>query len=298
MSRRMSPSAQKVYGVRRVCRGWEVAPSSYYAWVARRQSKVVALRRGPRGRHSDEEIIAAVRTIFSKSPFTGEGYRKVWARLRFRGVRTSKERLRRLLRDHHLQAPVRVGKPRGPRAHDGRITTNLPNEMWGTDMTTTILTSGRQVSVFVAVDHCGLYCTGLHAAERGTRWEALEPIRQGIKETFGGFARGVANGLTLRHDHGSQYMADDFQDEITFAGLESSPAFVRAPEGNGCAEWFIRILKENLLWARSFDTVDDLQLALVDFKHFYNHHWLMGKYGNKTPAQIRMERSCSSLAAA
>src|SRR5690242_16022522 len=54
-----------------------------------------------------------------------------------------------------------------------------------------------------------------------------------------------AHGLTVRHDHGSQYMSDHFQREIAFLGIESSPAFVRAPEGNGCAERFIRTLKEN-----------------------------------------------------
>jgi putative transposase len=41
-------------------------------------------------------------------------------------------------------------------------------------------------------------------------------------------------------------MSDAFQKEIAFLGIESSPAFVRAPEGNGCAERFIRTLKENL----------------------------------------------------
>ena len=33
-----------------------------------------------------------------------------------------------------------------------------------------------------------------------------------------------------RHDHGSQYMSDDFQAEIAFLGMESSPSFVRQPE--------------------------------------------------------------------
>src|SRR5690348_17943459 len=61
-------------------------------------------------------------------------------------------------------------------------------------------------------------------------------------------------GLSVRHDHGSQYMSDAFQKELEFLGAESSPAFVRAPEGNGCAERFIRTLKENLLWVRTFDT--------------------------------------------
>jgi hypothetical protein len=41
-------------------------------------------------------------------------------------------------------------------------------------------------------------------------------------------------GLKVRHDNGSQYMSDHFQKEITFLGIESSPAFLRAPDGNGC----------------------------------------------------------------
>ena len=49
---------------------------------------------------------------------------------------------------------------------------------------------------------------------------------------------------------GSQYVSDHFQNEITFLGMTSSPAFVREPEGNGCAERFIRTLKENLSAAR------------------------------------------------
>ena len=50
---------------------------------------------------------------------------------------------------------------------------------------------------------------------------------------------GVARGLKLRHDHGSNYMSGDFQDEIEFLGIEASPCFVREPQGNGVAERFI-----------------------------------------------------------
>jgi hypothetical protein len=31
---------------------------------------------------------------------------------------------------------------------------------------------------------------------------------------------------------------------------------VREPQGNGVAERFIRTLKENLLWVRTFDTIE------------------------------------------
>ena len=296
MSRRTSASAKKRYGVRRVCKAWNISPATYYAQKKRAEGEGtdVPKKRGPKGPLSDEELVSAIREILKESKFTAEGYRKIWARLRVKGIRTSKERVRRLMGENNLLAPVRKGRPRGPKSHDGTITTDKPNIMWGTDMTTTVLANGKQVSVFVAVDHCGIYCVGLHASEKGTRWEALEPIRQGVKESFKLFGEGVAKGLKLRHDHGSQYMSGDFQEEIKFLGIESSPSFVREPEGNGCAEWFIKVLKENLLWPRSFESIEELRQALSDFKRFYNHNWLMGKYGNKTPAEIRREKLLES----
>ncbi|QDV37940.1 IS2 transposase TnpB [Tautonia plasticadhaerens] len=138
-------------------------------------------RRGPLGPCSDAELVGHIRRTLTESPFHGEGCRKVWARLRHQGIRTSKERVLRLMREHGLQAPQRVGHPHGPRAHDGTITTDRPDELWGTDMTTTVTTGGGQVCVFVAVDHCTAECVGTHASKSGTRFEALEPVRQGAR---------------------------------------------------------------------------------------------------------------------
>ena len=108
--------------------------------------------------------------------------RKVWAKLRVEGRRTAKERVRRLMREHDLQAPSRTGHAHGPKAHDGTITTEAPDVMWGTDMTATVTVAEGPAVVFVAVDHCTAECIGLHAAKHGTRFEALEPIRQGMRE--------------------------------------------------------------------------------------------------------------------
>ena len=111
--------------------------------------------------------------------------------------------------------------------------------------------------------HVGALCRESRlGSPRATRFEALEPIRQGVREHFGGFAKHVTRGLSVRHDHGSQYMSDAFQRELDFLGAESSPAFVRTPEGNGCAERCIRTLKENLMWVHSFDTSEELRQAL------------------------------------
>jgi hypothetical protein len=65
-------------------------------------------------------------------------------------------------------------------------------------------------------------------------------------------------------------MSDHFQKEIAFLGIDSFPAFVRTPEGNGCAERFIRTLKENLLWVRTFETIEELRHAMLQFRDTYN----------------------------
>ena len=152
--------------------------------------------------------------------------------------------------------------------------------------------------MFVAVDHCSAECVGLHASRRADRFQALEPVKQAVRERFGAFAKDIAADLQLRHDHGSQYVSHHFQTEIRFLGIESSPAFVREPEGNGCAERFIRVLKENLLWVRRFDTVEELRLALVAFKRTYNQTWIIERHGYKTPAQVRAEQIGQRLMAA
>jgi putative transposase len=288
MSRIVSSSSRKPYGLALVCHVWRAARATIYR--RRLPHRAEPLRRpGPVGPMPDAALLAAIRAILAASPFYGEGHRKVWARLRVTGVRSSKRRVLRLMRENNLLAPSRVGSPRGPRSHDGTIIPNTVDTMWGTDLTTTITGEGL-AAVFVAVDHCSAECVGIHAAPRATRFEALEPIRQGIREYFGGFAKGVARGLAVRHDHGSQYMSDAFQNELEFLGIESSPAFVRAPEGNGCAERFIRTLKENLLWVQTFETIEQLRQALLGFQATYNATWLIERHGFIAPAAFRQKQ--------
>ena len=288
MSGAQSISARRAYGVHRVCRVWGRARSSVYVRRHATRSRA-SRRRGPVGAATDEVLVSHIRRVLEASPFHGDGYRKAWATLRGERIRTSQERVRRLMREHGLQAPSRAGHAHGPKAHDGTITTAAPDVMWGTDMTSTVTVGEGATCVFVAVDHCTTECIGLHAAKRGTRFEALEPIRQGVRERFGPLSDGVARGLRLRHDHGSNYLADDFQQEVAFFGIERSPSFVREPEGNGVAERFIRTVKENLLWVRSFETIEELRLAVLEFQRTYNEQWMLAKYDYRSPAQVRRD---------
>jgi putative transposase len=288
MSRQVSPSTDRGYGLQRVTRVWRVARATIYRH--RHRADAVQRRKpGPQGARSDEDLAGEIRQLLQASPFHGEGYRKLWARLRFAGIRTSRRRVLRLMREHGLLAHQRAGRPRGARAHDGTITTERVDLMWGTDLTS-VTTGEGQAAVFIAVDHGSAECVGVHASRSADRFEALEPIRQAVRERFGAFAKGIAHGLALRHDHGSQYVSHHFQAEVRFLGIASSPAFVREPQGNGCAERFIRVLKENLLWIRRFATIEELRLALLAFQQTYNQSWIIERHGYRTPAQVRTDQ--------
>ena len=288
MSRTVLPSSNQPYGVARVTSVWNLARSSFYAARQRQLHPQDAKKRGPKV-HSDEELVGEIRQLVAEPVFTGEGYRKIWARLRHKGVRTSKDRVLRLLREHQLLSPARQPDPTRHNPHEGTIVTEAPNQMWGTDATATFTDAEGAVTVFAAIDHCTAECVGIHAVKKATRFEALEPIRQGIREYFTGFSAGSAVGLKLRHDHGSVYMSDDFQSEIQFLGIEPSPAFVRQPEGNGCIERFFRTLKEQLLLIRRFRDLKELRTALIEFRVRYNRQWILQRLDYRTPVQARRD---------
>ena len=173
MSRAISPVSGRSYGLAAVCRVWRVARSGVYR--DRLPAMTPARRPGPLGPMPGAALLAAIRGVLAASPFHGEGHRKVWARLRHRGIHTSLRRVLRLMRRNNPLAPARVGSARGPRAHDGTIIPDAPNRMWGTDATGTVTEEDGHVTVFIAVDHHTAECVGIHAAKVGDRFEALEP---------------------------------------------------------------------------------------------------------------------------
>jgi hypothetical protein len=59
---------------------------------------------------------------------------------------------------------------------------------------------------------------------------------------------------------------------------------------NDCAERFIYTLKENLLWARTFETVEQPRQVLLDFRETYNANWLVERYGFRSPTATRAQQ--------
>lgn len=234
----------------------------------------------------DHELLVAIRREIAESPFVGEGHKKITARLRLRGICTSRKRVLRLTREAGLLAPTPKVRKRAKRLHTGRITTDTPDELWATDPTEAWTRQDGRCAVFAIVDHC----TGeawVDAAPRMDRFAAADLLREAIADRFGSVEADVAAGLKLRHDGGSCFRSAHYQAEIDFLGIDRSPAFHYQPETNGIVEKFIQTLKEQVLWIERYDTLEQLRARIRRFAADYNEHWLLERHGYRTPRQAR-----------
>ena len=289
MSQTISEFNGRPYGVQRVCQIWEQARSTFYERTQRtlQSPERTLCRRGPRPGVCDEELLELIRRDLAASPFHGEGHRKVWMRLHFvQGIPVSRKRVLRIMRENQLLSPYRAPS-REPRAHDGTIVTLAPNVMWGTDGARVFTLEEGWVWLFVAVEHWNAECVGWHVSKRGTRFAALEPLSQALSNLYTSVGPGVARGLALRMDHGTQYLSDHFVRPLQYWGITPSFAFLCEPQTNGVAERFIRTLKEQAIYGRIFRNVEELRRAVGSFVEAYNEQWLPEKNRGHSPRDLR-----------
>lgn len=284
----ISPSTQRLYGIERVCAAWGFARSTLYAERARKAKPVVSLlKRGPRPKVGDPELLEHIRKDLAASPFQGEGHRKVWARLRvLGGIRVSRMRILGLMRQHKLLSPHR-GRQGTALLHEGVITTQEPNVMWGTDGARILTVDEGWVWLFTAVEHWNTECVGWHVCKLGDRYAALQPVAMGLKAIYGALAPDAARGLKLRMDHGTQYLCDHFLNQIRYWGIAPSFAFVQEPQTNGVVERFNRTIKEQVIHGRVFRNAEEVRQAVGAFVTRYNAEWLVEKLGFLSPSQAR-----------
>ena len=186
MSATTSAATGRCFGIQRVCQVWERSRSALYARRARAHHRLGAgpARRGPAPRQSDAQLLAAIRTDLARSPFHGEGHRKVHARLRILdGIRVARTRVLRVMRAHGLLSPHR-GRQGAAKTHDGRVITQAPNVMWGTDGVRVFTLDDGWGWIFAAVEHWNAECVGWHVCKVGSRFAALDPIAHGARTSL------------------------------------------------------------------------------------------------------------------
>jgi hypothetical protein len=121
------------------------------------------------------------------------------------------------MREHALLSPHRT-RPCQKDRHEGQIITPAPNIMCpavdlrsrAIDATQITTVQDGKVWLFGVAEHWNAELLGWHVTKHGTRFEATQALSMAVRQQFGHLSAGAARGLALRHDHGSNFMADHF----------------------------------------------------------------------------------------
>jgi hypothetical protein len=193
-------------------------------------------RRGPKPAIPEAVRLDAIRADLARSPWSGPGRARGEAEkagVRWTaappnarsgrgcacgaGSRVARKRVLRLMREHALLSPHRA-RLRPASEHDRTIVTDAPNVMRATDGTQIGTVRDGKVRRFAMVEHWNAEALGWHVAKRGTRRAALQAMGMAVRAPFGHLGRDAARGVSLRHDHGRGFMADDVQTRIRARG--------------------------------------------------------------------------------
>ncbi len=285
MSVTTSPSTQKKYGLKRVCEIWNIARSTVYSQRCRGDQP--RQKRGPKPKHADIVILKEIKEDLQSTPFTGEGHRKVHSRIRKQGTVVGRQRVLRLMKDNNLLSPHRVDFSNRAKKHDGRITTDAPGIMWGADFTKVYTVEDGWVNFFGLIEHWNAECMGWMVVKKADRFAAIEALKKGIQNGYGNLDPGVARGLQIRPDHGSQFTSEAYRRQSKYCGISLSYSLVKEPETNGVVERFHRTFKEQVVHGRIYRTIDEFYVAVKRFIKEYNEKWLLEKLGYQSPLEAR-----------
>lgn len=275
-----------VHGVEPICRVLRIAPSTYYAHVARRADPA---KRTARAR-SDATLMIEIRRVFEAN-FCVYGVRKVWRQLGREGIEVARCRVARLMRTMGLSGVVRGRKVRttipDPAAVcpldrvNRQFKAPRPNALWVSDFTYVATWSGFVYVAFV-IDVFARRIVGWRASRTAHAGFVLDALEQALHER-----RPLRGGGLVHHsDRGAQYVSLRYTGRLADAGIEPSVGSVGDSYDNALAETINGLFKAEVIhrrgpW-RSFETVEYATLEWVDW---YNNRRLLEPIGNITPAE-------------
>lgn len=273
------------YNKRMVLRVSGLSSSTFYDNRKKLEHKS---RPGPKPKYGDQEILKAVSEYLKAPMFYLEGYKKIHKRLVKQGFRVAKERLRRIMSEAELLCHQSTRRHVKTSPHDGTITTDRPNELWGMDIKEFKTAIGK-IYFMGVIDHFNSEIKGWYMSNKHTHVEVMQALRNAVHNEFGKIDNQICKDaqLSMRVDHGSEFDSKAFERELLYLGVRKSSAFVRSPECNGVIERFHRTLKEQLVDIYSINDLENAKQKIEEFIHRYNEHWFLHRLGLESPIEYR-----------
>jgi putative transposase len=252
-----------------LCEALEVSASGYYAWGKRDIS--------PR-QQADIRLGDEIERVFVDSRRT-YGSHRVWLALREQGIRTSRKRVERLMRQRRLRS-IRARKRRIGLTKAGQSTYFAPNllhqdfnatgknEKWVTD-TTSVPTREGWLYLVSVMDLFSRQVVGWAMGEHHNASLATSALDMAVSR-----ARPAA-GLIVHSDRGSEFANAKFHGRAAEAKICLSMSSTGNCYDNAAAESFFATVKLEAIPEGIFGSRCEARAALFDYiEVFYNRQRL------------------------
>ncbi|MDH5859292.1 IS3 family transposase [Lampropedia aestuarii] len=273
------------YGVESICRVIQIAPSGYYHRAAQSRHPERRSARATR----DELLCDEIQRVWDDN-MQCYGIVKVWKQLRREGIYTARCTVQRLMRRLGLQG-VRRGQVIRTTVPDGKVVCPLdrvhrqfhadrPNQLWVSDFTYVSTWQGWLYVAFV-IDVFARRIVGWRVSNNMRTEFVLDALEQAL------YARQPEREGSLIHhsDRGSQYVSIRYTERLADAGIEPSVGSKGDSYDNALAETINGLYKAELIHRQSWKNREAVEIATLEWVHWYNHRRLLGSIGYIPPAE-------------
>lgn len=219
------------------------------------------------------------------------GYRRITAAIRNAGQIVNHKTVQRLMGELQLKSLVRPKRYRSWRGEVGRIAPNLlsrefkaqaPNQKWVTDVTE-FNVNGQKLFLSPVLD---LY-NGEIVAWQTARRPSFELVNGMLKKAL---ARLHSSDTPLLHsDQGWQYQMSAWRQTLAMHRVQQSMSRRGNCLDNAAMESFFATLKSEFFRLNRFSSIEQLQLGLRRYIHYYNHERIKLKLKGLSPVQYRTQ---------
>lgn len=275
-----------VHGVEPICSLLPIAPSTYYAHLAKRADPARLSERTRRNQALRPEILR----VFEEN-YRVYGVRKVWRQLGREGFHVARCTVARLMKSMDIQGIIR-SKPHRTTTPDRKQPCPLdsvnrqfrapaPNRLWVSDFTYVATWRGFVYVAFV-IDAYARRIVGWRVSTSAHAGFVLDALEQAVH------ARRPARGMGLIHhsDRGSQYLSIRYTERLAEAGIEPSVGSVGDSYDIALAETINGLFKAEVIHRRGpWRSVEAVEYATLEWVDWFNNRRLLEPIGNIPPAE-------------
>ncbi|EGP69873.1 integrase core domain protein [Streptococcus mitis SK1080] len=240
----------------------------------------------------DQELKAEIQSIFIEHK-GNYGYRRVHLELRNRGYLVNHKRVQRLMEVLNLQAKMR--QKRKYSSHKGDVGKKAENliqrqfegsktmEKCYTDVTEfAIPASTQKLYLSPVLDGFNSEIIAYNLSTSPN----LEQVKTMLEQAF---TEKHYENTILHSDQGWQYQHDSYHRFLESKGIQASMSRKGNSPDNGMMESFFGILKSEMFYGyeKSFQSLKQLEQAIVDNIDYYNNKRIKVKLKGLSPVQYR-----------